>query len=126
MSETKGPLGYVVIAHDDSEDGPWFVTGIIPRERAQEIGDFHNDRKICGLRYTVEPVGAPPVAHGETGERRYTQSEVEGLLYDAFEAGWFDNHGESIAEAWADRKDDVLDRLRTRTGARALHEEDAG
>lgn len=37
---------------------------------------------------------------------------VEALLYDAFEAGWFDNHG-SIADAWAERVPEIRARLAT-------------
>ena len=36
-----------------------------------------------------------------------TVEEWEGMLYDAFEAGWFDNHG-SIADAWAERSPEIL------------------
>ncbi len=39
------------------------------------------------------------------------QPDLKQLLYDAFEAGWFDNHG-SIADAWAERSPEILARLR--------------
>jgi hypothetical protein len=36
-----------------------------------------------------------------------SREEWERQLYDAFEAGWFDNHG-SIADAWAERSPSIL------------------
>ena len=58
---------------------------------------------------------APPVRAGETEARE----SIDAIAYDLFEAGWFDNHGESIAEAWAERGPDIVARLRAalRTGA---------
>lgn len=46
--------------------------------------------------------------------RARPSEDVEGLLYDAFEAGWFDNHGD-LSTAWAARSPELLAALRARS-----------
>lgn len=45
--------------------------------------------------------------HPDGDVRGLSDHGLEKLLYDAFEAGWFDNHTD-IADAWVERKAELL------------------